>query len=153
MGFRNPRHHAKDKGAAAAFKKILGDRGGDSRRGSWQAEGGQPALCGGPESEIAEPPHMQMQSTINIDPVIHLAIELSASTWLVASKLPTSEKIGLHRVEAGDSGALLALIADLRKKEPCGGANEHLGEPARQNRSARCSGAIAYPGRPRQGRP
>ncbi len=59
-----------------------------------------------PESEIAAPPHMQMQSTINIDPVIHLAIELSASTWLVARKLPTSEKIGLHRVEAGDSGAM-----------------------------------------------
>jgi hypothetical protein len=34
-----PRHHAKDEEAAAAFKKILGDRGGDSRkRGSWQAD-------------------------------------------------------------------------------------------------------------------
>ena len=59
---------------------------------------------------------MQMQSTIDIDPVIYLAIELSASTWLVASKLPTSEKTGLHRMEAGNSRALLALIADLRKK-------------------------------------
>ncbi len=59
---------------------------------------------------------MQMQSTIDIDPVIYLAIELSASTWLVASKLPSREKIGLHRMEAGDSRALLALIADLRKK-------------------------------------
>lgn len=59
---------------------------------------------------------MQMQSTIDIDPVIYLAIELSASTWLVASKLPASEKTGLHRMEAGDSQALLALIADLRKK-------------------------------------
>jgi len=44
------------------------------------------------------------------------AIELSASTWLVVSKIPTSEKTGLHRMEAGDSQALLALIADLRKK-------------------------------------
>ena len=59
---------------------------------------------------------MQMQSTIDMDPVIYLAIELSASTWLVASKLPVSEKTGLHRIEAGDSRALLALIADLRKK-------------------------------------
>ncbi len=59
---------------------------------------------------------MQKPSTIDIDPVIYLAIELSASTWLVASKIPTSEKTGLHRMEAGDSQALLALIADLRKK-------------------------------------
>jgi hypothetical protein len=59
---------------------------------------------------------MQMQSTINIDPIIYSAIELGASTWLVAGKLPTSEKTGLHRLEAGNSRALLALIADLRKK-------------------------------------
>jgi len=59
---------------------------------------------------------MQKPSTIDIDPVIYLAIELSASTWLVASKIPTSEKTGLHRMEAGDSQALLALVADLRKK-------------------------------------
>src|ERR1700730_8830430 len=58
------------------------------------------------ESETAEPPHMQMQSTIDMDPVIYLAIELSASTWLT----------GLHRIEAGNSRVLLALIADLRKK-------------------------------------
>src|ERR1019366_3733019 len=68
------------------------------------------------ETETAEPPHMQMQATIDIDPVIYLAIELSASTWLVVSKIPTSEKTGLHRMEAGDSQALLTLIADLRKK-------------------------------------
>ena len=37
---------------------------------------------------------MQKPSTIDIDPVIYLAIELSASTWLVASKIPTSEKTG-----------------------------------------------------------
>src|ERR1700731_4218415 len=61
-------------------------------------------------------PRMQKPSTIDIDPVIYLAIELSASTWLVVSKIPTSEKTGLHRMEAGDSQALLALIADLRKK-------------------------------------
>ena len=59
---------------------------------------------------------MQISSPVDIDPVIYLAIELSASTWLVASKIPTSEKTGLHRMEAGDSQALLALIANLRKK-------------------------------------
>jgi transposase len=59
---------------------------------------------------------MQKPSTIDIDPVIYLAIELSASTWLVVSKIPTSEKTGLHRMEAGNSQALIALIADLRKK-------------------------------------
>src|SRR4030088_1492790 len=68
------------------------------------------------ESEAAEPPRMQKPSTIDIDPVIYLAIELSASTWLVVSKIPTSEKTGLHRMEAGNSQALIALIADLRKK-------------------------------------
>jgi hypothetical protein len=31
------------------------------------------------ESEAAKPPHMQKPSTIDIDPVIYLAIELSAS--------------------------------------------------------------------------
>jgi transposase len=59
---------------------------------------------------------MQISSAIDIDPVIYLAIELSASTWLAASKLPTTQKTGLHRMEAGDSRALLALIGDLRKK-------------------------------------
>ena len=59
---------------------------------------------------------MQKPSTIDIDPVIYLAIELSASAWLVVSKIPMSEKAGLHRRDAGDSQALLALIADLRKK-------------------------------------
>ena len=68
------------------------------------------------ESEAAGFPHIQKPSTIDIDPVIYLAIELSTSTWLVVSKIPTSEKTGLHRMEAGNSQALLALIADLRKK-------------------------------------
>jgi hypothetical protein len=61
---------------------------------------------------------MQKPSTIDIDPVISLAIELSASTWLAASKIPASEKTGLHRMEADDCQALHALIADLWKKVP-----------------------------------
>ena len=59
---------------------------------------------------------MQKPSTIDIDPVISLAIELSASTWLAASKIAASEKTGLHRMEAGNCQALLALIADPQKK-------------------------------------
>src|SRR6202047_5136404 len=48
---------------------------------------------------------------------------ISARCWFMASMLTvgmtraaTSEKTGLHRMEAGDSQALLALIADRRKK-------------------------------------
>jgi hypothetical protein len=35
---------------------------------------------------------MQKPSTIHVDPVIYLAIELSASTWLVVSKIPTCRR-------------------------------------------------------------
>ena len=49
-------------------------------------------------------------------PVIHLAIELSSSTWLVAAQLPGSDKPNLHRIGAGDTAALLALIAALRAR-------------------------------------
>ncbi len=61
---------------------------------------------------------MQKPSTTDNDPVTSLTIELSASTWLAASKIPASEKTGLHRMEASDSQALLALTADLWKKVP-----------------------------------
>ena len=117
-----PRHHAQDKEAAADFKKtsppswtkLPQKRLAASR---WKSgfrcyEGGQPVRWS--ESETTEPPHMQMQSTINIDPVIYSAIELSASTWLVASKLPTSEKIG------SNGGGRFQSIASL----DCGSAEE-----------------------------
>ena len=44
---------------------------------------------------------------------IHLAIELSRSVWLVAARLPGVEKPSLHRIEGGDTAALLALAAAL----------------------------------------
>ncbi len=44
---------------------------------------------------------------------VHVAIELSSSTWLIAARLPGAEKSRLHRVEGGDSTALLALLAEL----------------------------------------
>ena len=42
------------------------------------------------------------------------AIELAVSSWLVAARLPGAEKVRLHRIEGGDTAALLALIAELR---------------------------------------
>jgi transposase len=44
---------------------------------------------------------------------IHAAIELSSSSWLVASRLPGAERPRLHRIEGGDTTALLALLAEL----------------------------------------
>ena len=45
---------------------------------------------------------------------VHVAIELAISSWLVAARLPGAEKVRLHRIEGGDTAALLALIAELR---------------------------------------
>ena len=47
---------------------------------------------------------------------ILLAIELSVSTWLVAYRLPDTEKCRLHRIAGGDAPALLTLISDLRSR-------------------------------------
>ena len=48
--------------------------------------------------------------------IIHIAIELSVSSWLVAARLPGAEKSRLHRITGGDTTALLALIAELRAR-------------------------------------
>ena len=47
-------------------------------------------------------------------PTILLAIELGASTWLVAARVPGSEKPQLHRIDGGDTVALLTLISSLQ---------------------------------------
>ena len=47
---------------------------------------------------------------------IHIAIELSVSSWLVAVRLPGREKSRVHRIEGGDTPALLALIVELRAR-------------------------------------
>jgi transposase len=57
-----------------------------------------------------------MQPINTINPTIFLAIELSASTWLVAVQLPTDDKISLHRMDAGDTAALLDLIRGLQRR-------------------------------------
>src|SRR5215203_5081044 len=57
---------------------------------------------------------------------VHIAIELSFSSWLVAARLTGAKKSRLHRIEGGDTGALLALIAELRSRAltQLGGAAE-----------------------------
>ena len=51
------------------------------------------------------------------DNTIHLAIELSVLSWLVAARLPPGiEKSRLHRIEGGDTTALLTLIGELRAR-------------------------------------
>jgi hypothetical protein len=50
-----------------------------------------------------------MQPIDTNNPTILLAIELSVSTWLVAARVPGSEKPHLHRIDGGDTAALLAL--------------------------------------------
>lgn len=47
---------------------------------------------------------------------VYIAIELSFSSWLVAARLPGAEKARLHRVEGGNTAALLALIGELRSR-------------------------------------
>src|SRR3954463_16822007 len=48
--------------------------------------------------------------------IVHIAIELSVSSWLVAARLPGADKSRLHRITGGDTTALLALIAELRAR-------------------------------------
>ena len=50
------------------------------------------------------------------DNVAYIAIELSVTSWVVAARLPGAEKPRLHRIEGGDTAALLALIAELRSR-------------------------------------
>ena len=57
-----------------------------------------------------------MQTIDAINPTILLAIELSASTWLVAARVPGLEKPHLHRIDGGDTAALLAWISSLQAR-------------------------------------
>ena len=40
---------------------------------------------------------------------VYIAIELSVSSWLVAARLPNTKKARLHRLEGGNTTALLGL--------------------------------------------
>ena len=52
--------------------------------------------------------------TADQDHITYVAIELSRSTWLVAARLPRTEKPQLHRIVGGDTTALLTLLSSLR---------------------------------------
>src|ERR1700732_1025023 len=56
---------------------------------------------------------------------VYGALELSVSSWLVATRPPGAEKSRLHHIEGGDTTALLALITELRTR-----ASTKLGKPA-----------------------
>ena len=47
---------------------------------------------------------------------IHVAIELSKSTWLIAARLPSAKKPHLFRVPGGEASALLKLLSSLRMR-------------------------------------
>jgi transposase len=53
---------------------------------------------------------------VPLEITIRVAIELSHSSWIVAVRLPDVEKSRLHRLEGGDTAALLTLINDLRSR-------------------------------------
>lgn len=53
----------------------------------------------------------------NLDGTIHVAIELSRGSWLVAARPPSARKVQLHRLEGGDAAGLLALLSSLRARE------------------------------------
>src|SRR4029077_10056588 len=57
--------------------------------------------------------------------IVYVSIELSVSSWLVAARLPHTEKLRLHRVAGGDTAALLTVMAELRSR-----ASARLGRPA-----------------------
>src|SRR4051812_39493273 len=64
----------------------------------------------GVQNQIVEPATMPSESTV------HIAIELSVSSWLIAARLPGAEKSRLHRVEGGNTAALLTLMGELRSR-------------------------------------
>lgn len=59
---------------------------------------------------IREPAAVSSKTTV------HVAIELSASSWLVAARLPGIKKVRLDRLESGDTMGLLKIIADFRSQ-------------------------------------
>ena len=73
----------------------------------------EPMLFGSPNQSDGA---AAMQPNDINSPTILLAIELSASTWLVAARVPGSEKPRLHRIDGGDTVALLTLISSLQAR-------------------------------------
>ncbi len=117
-----PYHPKKDAAAQEAFKKNLPEL----------VTAALPTSASGKPIELwfqmlwgKTPPGLTVQTgrrpqpdrepaTMPCESTIHVAIELSVSSWLVATRLPGAEKSRLYRIEGGDSAALLALFAELR---------------------------------------
>ena len=57
-----------------------------------------------------------MRTIDTVNSTILLAIELSASSWLVAARVPGSDKPHLHRIDGGNTVGLLALISSLHDR-------------------------------------
>ena len=57
-----------------------------------------------------------MRTIDTINSTMLVAIELSASSWLVAARVPGSDKPHLHRIDGGDTMGLLAAISSLRDR-------------------------------------
>ena len=57
-----------------------------------------------------------MRTIDTINSTMLVAIELSASSWLVAARVPGLDKPHLHRVDGGDTLGLLAVISSLRDR-------------------------------------
>lgn len=67
-----------------------------------------------------------MDASMTSPSIVHIAIELSATSWLIAYRLPNLDKVKLHRLEAGDSEALLALVSDLRERAAAQASGEAI---------------------------
>jgi hypothetical protein len=75
--------------------------------------------------------------------VIHVAIELSQSSWLVAARLSDAKKSHLFRIAGGEASALLKLLSSLRMLLQ----QRHAGRPrssAVSRRAGMASGYIGY---------
>src|SRR5215469_8739806 len=97
-----------DRGGRSASRKapavmVPDAMRADTGRGPSAQTAGYPQL-----NWTGEPAVMPSENTI------YVAIELSFSSWLVAARLPGAQKVRLHRIEGGNTAALLALIGDLR---------------------------------------
>jgi transposase len=53
---------------------------------------------------------------MSIENTIYIAVELSLSSWLVAVRLPGTDKARLHRIDGGNATALLTLIKDIQTR-------------------------------------
>jgi transposase len=59
-------------------------------------------------------------SSTDAPAIVHVAIELSTSLWVIAARFPGRDKCKLSRIEAGNTEALLLLMNDLRNRVAAG---------------------------------